>query len=178
MSPDDHVEEAAATVWPVLPVVGLRLANVELKSPALLRHLQQLRGLTELTLGLNEYGVQAHVTFSEVAGMVRQLPALQHLSLQRLRFKATVDAREKGRPRGMYHNAAGVEELLEAIGCLRQLNSLYVFIRLMLLQAAAQKVTGKLPQLVGRLLAPWCTVEANLLRIDTREEVEKYTMVL
>jgi hypothetical protein len=162
-SPVPCIEAAAAAAWQALPLVGLRLADINMVSAALLQQLQQLQGLTALELSIEDYGEQAQVTFSEVAEMVQNLPALQCLSLQCLRFKATVEANEddngdgvveeQGSRRGMYHNAAGVAELLQAIGSLSVLDSAYVWLRLKLLKAAAQQVTDRLPQLVGSLLA-------------------------
>jgi hypothetical protein len=171
-SPVACVEAVAVATWPVLPLTELRLASIDLASAALLQQLQQLQGLTELTLAIREYGEQVQLTLSEVAAMVRNLPALQHLSLQRLRFKATVEAKEKGSRKGMYHDAAGVEELLQAISSLRELESAYEFLPLKLLKAAAQEVKGRLPQLLGSLLEPWCAVEATILQIDTREGIQ------
>jgi hypothetical protein len=177
-SPVPCIEAAAAAAWPALPLVGLRLSDMDLASAALLQQLQQLRGLTALTLEIKEKPEQAQVTFNEVAEMVQSLPALQRLSLQHLRFKATVEAKQSGRL-GMYHDAAGVEALLQAVGGLRELNYAYVVSPLKLLKAAEQEVKGRLPQLVGNLMGRWCSVVvgstvpklpvAPMLRIDTRE---------
>jgi hypothetical protein len=163
-------DAAAATAWPVLPLLELGLQHIQLSSAAL-HNMQQLLGLTSLDLGLKDYGVSrtaAEVSFGEVASMLLQMPALQRLGLYGLRFAATVVSKDRGGRRYMYHDGGGVAGLLQAVGGLRQLDYVLVNLRMKLQQEVVQELTGMLQQLLGMQLAPSCAIEPKLLRIDAR----------
>jgi hypothetical protein len=130
-TPREAVAEHAQIAWPLLPLVQLGLsADCELEMPAwLLHNASALQGLRTLTLK----GGCINARPSELAAVLRHMPALQHLKLV-----------EHNCPVSSWCNKASAccmgmaTELLQAIGSLQQLRSVRVWLAVELSVADVQ----------------------------------------
>jgi hypothetical protein len=166
-TPREAVAEHAQTAWLLLPLVQLGIkADGELELPAwLLHNASTLQVLTDLKLK----GGCIDAMPSELAGVLMQLPALQHLKV--IEHNCPVSSWCKKAAGSCNVMAA---ELLQAIGGLQQLRSLRVLLAVELTAAGVQQLQGQLQQLRGMQLALSCSVESSQLSIYAGRRPAKF----
>jgi hypothetical protein len=153
---------AAASAWAVLPLVELSLSHDAVDSgrripAALVQQLGQLHGLTHLAL----HGKYVHAPLADLAAVLRQLPALQHLALG-LEPSPWHFCGSGKEIRQATHGVAAATELLHALDELRKLHTIHVSVPLKLIGCAtddaAKQLAQPLEQVLGNQLSGHCSV--------------------